>query len=1032
MAAIHTRIESANRSAKQWEADRDLLAEIRQSIPLKELVPELVCDNEKRWNVFLDGVVVDSNRSGPVQCTTDCYKEDDGDWEGDDLLLKRLTLYFKQSVMKWCNQPPCSNPNCKGNEDGKQMEAKGVRGPISDDEKAGKASRVEVYSCRLCGAETTFPRYNSPRMLNKSRRGRCGEFANLFGTYCRALGFDTRYILDLTDHVWVEVWSVRQQRWIHADSCEGIVDRPSMYEQGWGKKLSYVIGATHDSVADVTRRYTRKLNSDDFLARRREFTPDETTGDRAFVQMDLTIRQVDNLPKGRLEELDKRVANEKKYFGIVQSSGVWDKDYYEGRLSGSLAWRAARKELGNDSGEAMDDDENAEISSFLVESFYTSSGKGDNLSIEVKVPAAVSEFGGPCDVLPSSCIVVDGVPCAAALNKGGTCVAVIDERSGCILQSRGFGQWTSFCSFIDTLTDGRVLAICHVKPAGGVDDQRAPPTKETSESLLRLGGFKIEDAVNAQYMIVGQLNHRPAWTTMSTAKGIKVTIKLNQSARPATKLRSEMNVVPSTLSSRLPESIMPIKEQLLASEYQKRVAFNAYMSRDGSNPSVVGYCTGGNKPVYLIDNGAVPFKKAEKDSCWSVYHHLPTYLVDDDDDVTQDDGKEKSDAAKFDIPIADDHFTQLLGNQLLSMSSSGGTSETDTSAAIANTRLVALYFSAHWCGPCRGFTPMLIEFYNVLKEAHPAHGIEIIFVSSDRDEPSFLQYFSTMPFLALPFSNRALAQQVKSMFGVRGIPSLVVLDSMSCQIVVPPDRSRQMVHQSCQRGEDAIEHLFKTWIDLVPAESKAMLEILAMSCQEAEQGSDGVGIKLRTNAHKYFARKAEESKSLSKEEFSARVKTIFGELVATGLGPNEAAAEAINRATNEQSKTSTPSDEGALSGTGEVCDATVPEFTSIASALDEMCKLNNDDRSSVASVLKTARKYILNVKKDPHNPRYRSFRLSNKVFDQITSKPGSIALITWLGFSIYSSDTDFYACIPLTIDLDAFASVLDKAIQDYS
>ena len=1024
MSTIHSRIESANRTAKQWEADRTLLEDIRASIPVKELVPELVCDNEKRWSVFLDG---GSDWSVPVQCMTECFKEDDGDWEGDDLLLKRLTLYFKQSVMKWCNQPPCSNPKCKGNEDGKQMEAKGVRGPITDDEKAGKASRVEVYTCRLCGAETTFPRYNSPRMLNKSRLGRCGEFANLFGTYCRALGFDTRYILDLTDHVWVEVWSVRQQRWIHADSCEGVIDRPSMYEQGWGKKLNYVIGATHDSVADVTRRYTRKLNSDDFLARRREFTPDETTGDRAFVQMEMTIRQVDNLPKGRLEELDKRIANEKKYFGIAQSSGVWDKDYYEGRLSGSLAWRAARQELGDGSGETMDGDENAENSSFLVETFYPSLGKGTDLSIEVKVPAAVSEYGVPCDLLPSSCIIVNNVPCAAALNKGGTCVAVIDERSGCILQSRGFGLWTSFCSFIDTLPDGRVLAICHIKPAGSVDDQTALPTQETSKSLCRLGGFKIEDTVNAQYVIIGQLNHRPAWTTMSTTKSIKVTIKLDPSARPATKLRSEMNVVPSTLYSRLPESIMPIREQLLASEYQKRVAFNAYMSSD-SNSSVVGYCTSCNTPVYLIDNGALPFKKAEQDSGWSVYHYLPSYLVDDDDDITQDDGKQKSGAAKFDIPIADDHFTQLLGNRLLSMSSSGGTSEIDTSAAIANTRLVALYFSAHWCGPCRGFTPMLIEFYNVLKEACPTHGLEIVFVSSDRDEASFLQYFGSMPFLAMPFANRALAQQVKSMFGVRGIPSLVVLDSVSGQIVVPPDRSRQMVHQSCQRGDDEIERLFQTWVDLAPAESKSLLEILEVSCQEAEQGS--AGVELRTNARKYLTRKPEESISLSQDEFSARVKTIFSELVATGLGPNEAAAEAIKRATSEQSKPST--DEGALRGTGEVSNATLPENTSIASALDEMCKWNHGDRSSVASVLKTARKYISNVKRDPHNPRYRSFKLSNTVADRITSIPGSIALITWLGFSVYSSDTDFYACIPLAIDLDALEAVLDKAIQDYA
>jgi hypothetical protein len=30
-----------------------------------------------------------------------------------------------------------------------------------------------------------------------------------------------------------------------------------MYERGWNKKLSYVIGFARDHVRDVTRRYTR-------------------------------------------------------------------------------------------------------------------------------------------------------------------------------------------------------------------------------------------------------------------------------------------------------------------------------------------------------------------------------------------------------------------------------------------------------------------------------------------------------------------------------------------------------------------------------------------------------------------------------------------------------------------------------------------------------------------------------------------------------------------------------------------------------
>ena len=188
-----------------------------------------------------------------------------------------------------------------------------------------------MYNCQLCGTETTFLRFNSPRTLFKTRRGRCGEFTNLFGTYCRAFGFDARYVHDFTDHVWVEAWSVREQRWIHADSCDGLIDRPNMYELGWGKKLNYAVGATHDSVKDVTRRYTRRFYSDEFQARRREFAPDEATSERILSQIGGALQQMNGIGKGRLEELEKRGKEEEKFFGMVQSSGVWDEEYREGR-----------------------------------------------------------------------------------------------------------------------------------------------------------------------------------------------------------------------------------------------------------------------------------------------------------------------------------------------------------------------------------------------------------------------------------------------------------------------------------------------------------------------------------------------------------------------------------------------------------------------------------------------------------------------------------------------------------------------------
>lgn len=45
--------------------------------------------------------------------------------------------------MTWVNSPPCVNPTCTGNEDGKQMKSLGVRGAEAEEEKMGGASRVE-------------------------------------------------------------------------------------------------------------------------------------------------------------------------------------------------------------------------------------------------------------------------------------------------------------------------------------------------------------------------------------------------------------------------------------------------------------------------------------------------------------------------------------------------------------------------------------------------------------------------------------------------------------------------------------------------------------------------------------------------------------------------------------------------------------------------------------------------------------------------------------------------------------------------
>ena len=71
---------------------------------------------------------------------------------------------------------------------------------------------------------------------------------------------------------------------------------------------------------------------------------------------------------------------------------------------------------------------------------------------------------------------------------------------------------------------------------------------------------------------------------------------------------------------------------------------------------------------------------------------------------------------------------------------------------LSSADVIGLYFSAHWCGPCRGFTPVLSKIYTDLKAAGKA--FEIVFVSADRDEKSMKSYFEDMPWLSLQWADK--------------------------------------------------------------------------------------------------------------------------------------------------------------------------------------------------------------------------------------------------------------------------------------
>jgi selenocysteine lyase/cysteine desulfurase/tRNA(Ile)-lysidine synthase TilS/MesJ len=122
-------------------------------------------------------------------------------------------------------------------------------------------------------------------------------------------------------------------------------------------------------------------------------------------------------------------------------------------------------------------------------------------------------------------------------------------------------------------------------------------------------------------------------------------------------------------------------------------------------------------------------------------------------------------------------YNKLLGPVL--MSNDG--KKLNTAGALKNAEVVGLYFSAHWCPPCKTFTPELSKRYVALKEA--GKRLEIVFVSSDETARKCIEYHSEMPFLALPFRERDRKDSLSEEFNVQGIPTLVLLDGKTGKVL---------------------------------------------------------------------------------------------------------------------------------------------------------------------------------------------------------------------------------------------------------
>jgi thiol-disulfide isomerase/thioredoxin len=86
-----------------------------------------------------------------------------------------------------------------------------------------------------------------------------------------------------------------------------------------------------------------------------------------------------------------------------------------------------------------------------------------------------------------------------------------------------------------------------------------------------------------------------------------------------------------------------------------------------------------------------------------------------------------------------------------------------------------LYFSAHWCGPCRKFTPSLVQQYNNLRNRAFAEKCEVLFMSWDNSRGEQTNYVAEVG-MPWPIVKYKAAVDALDKWTPKSIPGLAVIN----------------------------------------------------------------------------------------------------------------------------------------------------------------------------------------------------------------------------------------------------------------
>ena len=397
-----------------------------------------------------------------------------------------------------------------------------------------------------------------------------------------------------------------------ADSCEGKIDEPCMYEKGWGKKLNFVFGIGSDSVFEITKRYTRNFHSSEFHQRRASCLSISIDSAQLNSIVLNAVNSVDSFLKSsasaaRINELHRRKSVEKEFFEINQTIPWSDDGMSEGRISGSLSWKLSRGEAGDLTKQVKNHEEKKNDGEVVLLEPFLVTFPGKDMHIDMTI---ISD-----DKINSSnikgAISINGITCS--LDEKGLNVVIVDGQNGCVLQRGVFQCWNSFQIFIDRIPSGRLVFLSSV-------GNYFHSSGAEKAGLKRL--FKLTPTNNT-FVYAGQIGAKPDWCTIDN-ESLSLKLLLSSDFNNL-KLESRENTFPAGVITKIPESFMSLESQVAADEIEKEKVAREALRQSG----YAGFCIKDGHPIYLFNPSCFPFQHAS-DSGWTSFHYLPQQLVRDE------------------------------------------------------------------------------------------------------------------------------------------------------------------------------------------------------------------------------------------------------------------------------------------------------------------------------------------------------------------------------------------------------------------